>query len=380
MMTINLKENIIESDNNKSGNIKQKRQMIYVHVPFCDKKCYYCDFVSFQNKTLVGEYFSALEKEIIKRKNNKLVTSIFIGGGTPTSVDGEYIHNVLKTIKENYTLSQDCEITIEANPKSTTKQKLEIYFKSGINRLSFGVQSLDEKKLALLGREQTREQVINAIKTAQEVGFWNISADLMLGLPLQTKNEVIEDLKTLINLGIQHFSAYMLILEPETKLGYLVKNKEIILPDDDETVEIYNSLYEFLKQNEFERYEVSNFAKDSLISRHNLGYWQMEEYLGFGVAAHSFENMQRQENSKNLVHYLKDEDVKTEIVSPEQNREEIIMLGLRTKFGVNKNIVKNSKNYDILLKEGFIFEEDNFVKVCPEKYGLLNSIIFKLVE
>ncbi len=354
--------------------------MIYVHVPFCDKKCYYCNYVSYQNKAFVKKYFSAVNKELESRKNNILTTSVFIGGGTPTSVDCKHIKKVLTTIKNNFNLSKNCEITIEANPKSTTKQKLDTYFKSGINRLSFGVQSLNNKTLFALGRNQTKKQVTNAIKFAKKAGFKNISADLMLGLPNQNFNQIVKDAKKLIKWGVVHISAYMLVLENNTKLHTMVKNNQIALPDDDETVKVYNSLHKFLKAKGFERYEVSNFAKNQLYSTHNLGYWQMKEYVGIGAAAHSFQNNQRLHNSSNLFEYVAGKGVKVEKLSKAQIKEETIMLGLRTKFGISKNLVANNKNLNNLIKDGFVLVGDDFVKVHPNQFGVLNSIIVKLVE
>lgn len=358
----------------------EKEQMIYVHIPFCNKKCYYCNFVSYQNQTLIKKYFSALNKEIISRKTSKEVTSIFIGGGTPSSVPASFIKNFLNTIYKHYKLSKNCEITIELNPQSTTKKKLEIYKKSGINRLSYGVQSLDEKKLAILGREQKTKQVFKVIALAKEVGFDNISADLLLGLENQTKQEIVKDAQALIDVGIEHFSAYMLILEPGTKLDYLVQKKQVILPSDDESVEIYNHLLAFLKTQDFQRYEVSNFAKNNKLGYHNLGYWQMKEYLGFGVGAHSFSNLIRQANSKNLKYYLENKDIEIEDIDETEFKEEAIMLGLRTKYGINKALVENNPNLNFLLNEKFVEIKEKNIAVSEDKFGVLNSIILKLVE
>lgn len=354
--------------------------MIYIHIPFCDKKCYYCNFVSYANFSLVEEYFEALEKEIVKRKTYKPISSVFIGGGTPSSVDAKQIARIMQVVKQNYTLTQDCEITIELNPRSTTKEKLETYFYCGINRVSFGVQTLNEQQLEVLGREQTQKQVFEAIENAKAVGFKRISADLMLGLENQTKEEVVFNAKTLLNLGIEHISAYMLILEEHTKLWQLVNQGKVVLPSDDQTVEIYDALYEFLKSKGFERYEISNFALPGALSRHNLGYWQMKEYLGFGVAAHSFIDGKRLENSKNIKFYIEGKDIKEEIITKAQENEERIMLGLRTAFGVGEEYIENKEALQEMLKEKFVKNQDGNIIIEEDKFGVTNAIILQLIS
>ena len=356
-----------------------KEQMIYIHIPFCTKRCFYCNFVSFCSTEIQPDYFHYLNQEIIQRKTDALITSIFIGGGTPTSVDSDYIVNMLKTIKKHYKVSKKAEITIECNPASTTREKLEAYQKAGIHRISFGVQSLSEEKLKLLGRMQTKQQVFEAIQQAKEVGFDNISVDLLLGLENQTSKEVIADAKTLIDMGITHISAYMLILEEETPLWALVQSGKVVLPTDDESVDIYEDLYQYLKSQGFERYEISNFAKNGKLSTHNLGYWQMKEYLGFGVSAHSYINKKRIANSKNVIDYFNKSNIITESITKARFREEAIMLGLRTKFGVNKEIVGKKRIVKQLIKDNFLQKQGENLVICEDKFGLTNQIILKLI-
>jgi oxygen-independent coproporphyrinogen-3 oxidase len=356
-------------------------QMIYVHIPFCNTKCHYCNFVSFctaQNQ-LKQDYFEKLNQEIAQNKNKTPVSSVFFGGGTPSSVDSAFIVRTLKTIKKNFTLTKNCEITIECNPQSTTAQKLADYRKAGFNRLSFGVQSLDEQKLERIGRFQTKQQVFEAIENAKNVGFSNISADLLLGLENQTPEEVVEHAKTLINMGICHISAYMLILEEDTPLFAKVQKGEMVLPTDDQTVDIYNALFEFLLQQAFERYEVSNFAKKGFQSRHNLGYWQDKEYLGFGVAAHSYKGRKRFANSSNIIDYLQNSNKTTEKINKARHREEAIMLGLRTKYGVSADIVGKKRIVKQLINQGFLRRYKGNLVICNQHFGVSNQIILKLI-
>lgn len=359
--------------------MKNNEQMIYIHIPFCDRKCYYCNFVSFCFPQIQNDYFEKLWHEIKKRKTNKLITSIFIGGGTPSSVNESYIEKTIKVIRKNFKISKNAEISIECNPQSTNEQKLKAYYDLGINRISFGVQSLDEKKLARLGRFQTVKQVYDAINMAKKVGFSNIGIDLLLGLEGQLESEVIADAKQLIDLGITHISAYMLILEEDTPLYKMVKDKKMILPDDEHTVDIYESLCKFLGKQGFERYEISSFAKEGKLSKHNLGYWQLKEYLGFGVSAHSYVDKYRIANSKNIIDYLQDSNQTKERITKQEYREEVIMLGLRTRFGVNMEFVGKKRIVKQLIKDKFLEIKENNIVICKDKFGVANQIILKLI-
>lgn len=358
--------------------MKNNEQMIYVHIPFCNSKCYYCSFVSCTNFKLTEKYFQSLKKEILKRKNDKVVSSIYFGGGTPSSVDSAFIVETLNLIKENYLLKENCEISIECNPNSTTKQKLKDYFVAGFNRISFGVQSLNEKSLEKIGRFQNLSQVQNALAWAREANFENISVDLLIGLENQTFDDLKHDINTLYIGGIKHISLYMLMIEDKTKLGDMVLKKQYVPASDDHCVDLYESVVSHLKQLGFERYEVSNFAKEGYECKHNFGYWTMKEYLGFGMASHSFENDTRRENASNFDDYFA-EKIEIEKILPKQANEEEIMLGLRTTFGVKESIIKNKKQLDDLLKKGVLKKTDSNVRVSDEYFGVLNQIILKLI-
>lgn len=383
--------------------MNKKEISLYLHVPFCNGKCYYCKFFSVINdKSLVEKYFSSIKKEILNKKSlikDYTVKSIYIGGGTPSCVDEKYIIDCLNVIKQNYVVNDNAEITIECNPNSIDKGKLEKYRHAGINRISIGVQSFNNSQLKLIGRLHNKNQAIDAIKLAKSVGFTNISVDILLGLPKESWRKIKNEIKLLKKLDIKHISAYMLILENNTLLYKLVENKSVKLPSDDNTVNIYNKMLKLLKKFNYERYEVSNFAKieNSNInyeSMHNKIYWQCGEYIGFGVSAHSHIDNKRFFNAENFDEYYKNVESNTlpnnniENITVNMKIEEIIMLGLRTKFGINIGLL-NDLGYDImavkkreilnLLSNNIIKIENNYLKVTDEYFGVLNQIILKLI-
>lgn len=352
--------------------------MLYVHIPFCSRKCFYCGFVSVNNQKLWDKYFEKLYIELKQRKNNAPVSSIYFGGGTPSIVDIKYIQKCMSIINNNYNVQPDAEITIEANPTLTVIENLEKYRQMGFNRISFGVQSLDEQKLAKLGRNQSRQDAVKCIKKACEV-FENVSADLLIGLEGQTKEEVLKDIDTLYDVGIKHLSVYMLMVEDETKLFDIVKEKKYVPLDDDQAVNIYDAVMKHLKSKNVFRYEISNFAKKNYHSRHNLGYWQMKDYLGFGAAAHSFVKNKRFYNSENIAEYTENNIVKNEDLNEEQLNEERIMLGLRTMYGVEERYIKNKTQLEKLLQDGFVKRVEDRIVICEECFNVANQIILKLI-
>lgn len=366
---------------------------IYVHIPFCVKKCAYCSFVSFENGNQnVKEYINFLCNEIVQKKHlasDNIVTSIYFGGGTPSFILKEYIKQILDCIRQNYSVSKDAEISIECNPCSTTKDKLMFYRQIGINRISFGVQSLNNNTLSVLGRKHNRDMAINVINLAKIVGFNNISCDLMIGVPNQTQSDVIEDVKTLINLPITHISTYMLMLEENTPLFNLVKSGNLKVADDDICVDMYNAVFKVLKQNDFSRYEISNFAKENKACRHNLNYWQMGEYLGFGVSAHSFLGGVRFSNSNSLQNYYNNvKDLEDEKLTNKEIIEETIMLGLRQKNGINLNNLKKlgcdlltekSQEIKMLIDNNFIGINNNRLYIKEKHFGVCSKIILMII-
>lgn len=360
---------------------------IYVHIPFCESKCIYCDFASSVcNLETKQKYFESLISEIKNCRDKRAVSTIYFGGGTPSSVNVSDIKKVLDAIYENFDIDKNAEITIECNPNSATFEKLEEYRKMGFNRISFGVQSLHDETLKLIGRRHNSMQAFEAIDNAKKAGFKNISADLMIGLPGQSEEDLISDAEKLVNLNIKHISAYMLQVEENTPLFKKVESGEIIVPDEDECVKMYEALVKFLAKNGLNRYEISNFSREGWNSQHNMNYWKMGEYLGFGLAAHSFINSTRIANPCNMSDYLNRKGIVKEKIDNRESVVELIMLGLRCNAGVDTekliNLgydIKNSAYYEKFINKGIIKLEKNMIYLNPEYYGVSNSIICDLI-
>lgn len=321
---------------------------IYVHIPFCAGKCFYCDFISFANKQeMIKDYIDALKKEIqyagagLVSAQNYKVTTIYIGGGTPSFIDSKYVVEIVSKIKENYKVDPNAEITIEINPGTVNKEKLEDYIKCGINRVSLGLQSTDNKLLKQIGRIHTYEQFLLTYELVRSVGFKNVNIDLMLALPNQTI-EILEDsLNKVISLSPEHLSVYSLILEEGTKLYDLVESGEAKLVDEDTERKMYWQVKNILEKNEYSHYEISNFAKKGYESKHNLNCWEQKEYLGIGAAAHSYYNKKRYSNTDDLEEYIKnmneEKNIKIthEIQTDVNEQKEYMLLGLRKIEGVS---------------------------------------------
>lgn len=323
------------------------------------------------------------------------VTSIYIGGGSPSVLKDGMVAKILTEIKNNFRVMQNCEISVELNPGSVTEKKLLEYKLVGANRLSIGGQTLNDNILRILGRHHNVKDTKKAIDMAQKIGFDNINVDMILALPHQKIADVKKMAKFLIKKKIQHISAYSLILEPNTPLYKQVMKKQVSLPTEDESVEMYNYVFEFLRKNGFNRYEVSNFALPDYESRHNLNYWQMGEYLAFGLAGHSYMNNTRFANTEKLEEYIETiEDEKLPIVSkekinPNQRKDETIMLALRTSEGLdlkefdktfNCNLLTDKKKeIEFLTSHNFISVKRGYLRVNDNAFYVLNSIIAKLV-
>ncbi len=363
---------------------------IYVHIPFCKQKCSYCDFCSFcAEQEIIEKYFPVLKKEI-EFKGNKSdfkVSSVYFGGGTPSSVDENFIVETLCAIKENFILEKDIEITIESNPCSTTRKKLEAYLSAGFNRISFGVQSFNDEILKTIGRLHTCVEAEKAINLAKEVGFKNISADLMIGLPYQTETGLENDIKRLHKLGVNHISSYILQLEEGTMLYTKVQEGKIKVTTDEEAAALYEYTVKVLDRLSYQQYEVSNFAKNKTYSRHNLNYWRRGEYLGFGLSAHSFMEGKRYANASEFKDYKEGKIGSSETLSSKEELEEFIMLGLRYFEGIDlEKINKIDKNVKAkllasdYLKKGVLKLENNHLMLDPKYYAINNEIIVNLID
>ncbi len=370
----------------KNNLILKREYAIYVHIPFCQSKCHYCDFCSFANQnSFQKDYFKHLEKEINCRHIDGIVSSIFFGGGTPSFVDEKYIKSVLKSIKKKYDLADDIEISIECNPCVSLK-KLQAYKDMGINRISFGVQSLNNKILKLINRFHNKKQAKNIVKSAREIGFENINVDLMLGLPEQK----LKDVKKAINYfknKCEHMSIYTLQLEKNTPLCKLVSEKVLTIPTDEKIAIYYEQATKILEKNGFFRYEISNFCKNEKFCRHNLSYWRRKEYLGFGLAASSFVDNERRVNSNEFDGYFKNLNIEREKLTKQQILTEILMLGLRCFEGVDLEIlkkekfdIKKNKYFKTYLQKKILIEKNNKIYLNPKFYEVSNSIISNLID
>lgn len=371
---------------------------IYIHIPFCKQKCYYCDFTSYANKKeKINEYIECLKKEIEteanKYKNQKYeVTTIYIGGGTPSLVDASYIEMILKKIKENYKIGECPEITIEINPGTINEEKMKIYKKIGINRISIGLQATKNKLLKQIGRIHTYEEFLNCYKLAERMKFKNINVDLMLGLPNQTVEDLMESLDKVINLKPNHISLYSLILEENTKLEEMVNENEVNLPNEDIERKMYWKTKKKLEENGYIHYEISNFAKKGFESKHNMNCWYQKEYLGFGVAAHSYINKERYCNINNIEEYIK--NIKNnklinnrticEVQNKNDEEKEYMLLGLRKIAGIDIQEFKNKfvdnpiyvfyKELDKLSNEDLLEIDLNNIKLTKKGLDFANLV------
>lgn len=330
---------------------------IYIHIPFCIKKCDYCDFISYTNcYDLQEKYVEKLIEEIEENRDllkNNFVSTIYIGGGTPSSIKPEFIKKILDKIYEICEISQisekiKIETTIEVNPGTTTRNNLQLYKNCGINRLSIGLQSTNDTILDTIGRIHNYKQFLDTYKWAKEVGFKNINVDLMLGLPGQDIETLKESLENIVNLQPMpnHISVYSLIVEEGTKIEQNINSGKLKLPDDEEERKQYHYTKNYLELNGYKHYEISNFAKPGFESKHNMNCWKQKQYVGFGVAAHSYVNGIRYANTTDLKEYINIKEnpkgknfkeIKT--VEEKQNKfdmeKEFMMLGLRKLEGIS---------------------------------------------
>lgn len=377
---------------------------IYIHIPFCKQKCYYCDFVSYSNKcSEVKEYIESLKKEIEEFDfSNYKVTSIYIGGGTPSYIDSIYIVEILSELKEklkcNLIEFKDIEITIEVNPGTVDTKKLNDYKKSGINRLSIGLQSTKNDILKKIGRIHTYQEFLEIYKLARETGFKNINIDLMIGIPGQKIGDLKNTLQDIIKLEPEHISVYSLIIEENTPIEKMLENGEIKLPDEDLERNMYWYVKNTLELNGYNHYEISNFAKLGKESRHNLNCWNQEEYIGFGVAAHSYLNCIRFSNAISVEEYIqniknnrKDENIQIEEKqSLEDKKNEFMMLGFRKIQGVDiarfkEKFIDNPiflyrENLNKLVEEGLIEVDLNHIKLTNKGIDLANLVFEEFVD
>ena len=327
---------------------------IYIHVPFCKQRCAYCDFVTYDDKSyLTDSYFKAAGRELDLYApviDKSKVTSVFFGGGTPSLPDASYISGLLQRTNA----SEDAEISIEVNPGTVDRSKLKDYKDAGINRLSFGVQSFDDEMLMIMGRIHDRQTAIDNISEAIDLGFSNISIDLIFGYPRQTYESFVKSINTALELGVRHLSCYSLKVSESTPLHRMIKNKLLPEPDDALDREMYKGALKILSENGFKHYEISNFAMPGYECRHNIGYWKLDEYIGIGVGAHSYYDKRRFSNTEVPGDYIRSinlyniPEVFSEEIDQEESMKEFVILGLRMTQGIAARDFQDRYGVDIL--------------------------------
>ena len=322
---------------------------LYVHIPFCKQKCMYCDFPAYQNlQDYYETYVYALVQEMDlwvsehPESKAKPIDTIYFGGGTPTELSIQQLQMIVDKIKSTFTITDDCHMTIESNPGEVDLQYLTKLVKLGFNRISFGVQTFDDKALTMLHRSHNGEKAKQAVYDAKEAGFTDINIDLIYGLPRQSLEDIQHNLHILKGLPINHISTYGLQVEVGTYLYHLVQKNLISIPSESIDEAMYDTMMEGLKELGFERYEISNFAKGNSYSLHNLKYWHYVDYLGFGAGAHSFYDGIRRSNNRNVMPYIQSVDrytmptIDTETITVERAQEDFCFLALRTKWGLDE--------------------------------------------
>lgn len=384
--------------------MENKKELgIYIHIPFCIQKCYYCDFVSFVNKeSYIKKYVQTLKNELDSYDLSKYnITTIYIGGGTPSVVSSGEIKNILDKIREkikgNSTKWEDIEITIEVNPGTVDKQKLEDYIRFGINRLSIGLQSANNELLKEIGRIHTFEQFLTTYNLAREVGFENINVDLMIGLPKQRVEDIKDTLNKVIKLNPTHISVYSLIVEEGTRIEELINSNKLKLPDEELERQMYWYAKNTLELNGYNHYEISNFSKQEKKSKHNMNCWEQKEYIGLGCAAYSYLNDIRYGNTSNIEKYVDVQDFKNkeeleknkiriidEVQSLEDKEKEYMLLGLRKIEGVSiqrfkEKYVQNpiflfKEELEKLVNEELLVIDGDYIRLTNKGLDLANIV------
>jgi len=389
----------------------KKDMGMYIHIPFCVRKCKYCDFVSYTcEKSKMDTYVKWLIEELKQvglgneedAKNgidDKIVVkTIYIGGGTPSIVEPEAIENIMETIRTYFEIDKAAEITIEVNPGTVTKEKLQRYYGAGINRMSIGMQSMQEELLTLLGRIHTKKESLQTYTWARETGFENCNIDIMIGLPTQTLQDVEETVTEILALEPEHISCYSLILEEGTVLEKEIQEGKWLLPEEELERNMYWKVKEMLEKAGYIQYEISNFAKPGKASKHNLDCWNQKEYMGFGVAAHSYTNGVRYSNIDSLETYIanfekdkwEDNLIFHEKQTIQSMQKEYMLLGFRKLDGISisefkRKFIENPcylfrKELHTLSEKGLItIEDEDTIKLTSKGLDLANIVFEEFV-
>ncbi|WP_078552762.1 radical SAM family heme chaperone HemW [Bacillus alkalicellulosilyticus] len=367
---------------------------IYLHIPFCEHICHYCDFNKvFLKGQPVDEYIDMVDKELSltlrQVSDPEPIDTIYIGGGTPTALSAVQLERLLQTLHRHFQIGE-VEWTVEVNPGGVDDEKLAVLKKGGVNRLSIGAQTFDSGQLKAIGRTHLKEDVLETIARAKKIGFTNLSVDLMFGLPQQTVESFTETLIEAVHLDVQHFSAYSLKVEEKTVFYNMQRKGKLQLPPEEAEVKMYDTLREVMGQHQFHQYEISNFAKSGFESKHNLTYWNNEEYYGFGAGAHGYVNGVRHVNAGPVTKYIsalqngKLPYTETHLVTTIENIEEFMFMGLRKRKGISKNEFKRrygqdmmyiySKQIEKLMEQGLLTEDGDFISLTEKGIFISNEI------
>lgn len=373
--------------------MKTNKISIYIHIPFCESRCHYCDFCSsLLAKSNVEKYFEYLRKEIKLQEDflrGKIIDTVFIGGGTPSSVDPKFIKEIMEDLSA-FKFSKDSEVTIESNPNSLTLEKAKTYFSSGINRISIGAQSFNDEILKRIGRIHKKDDIYRATENARSAGFENINLDLMLALPGQKFSDIEDSINEVEKLKLSHISYYSLILEEGTKLYRDHEKSPLAFPNEDEDRKMYHYVANKLEKIGLKQYEISNFAKEGYECRHNMSYWKLRDYISFGLSASSNIGNLRYTNFYDFKDYYealeknKSPIVFSEKLSKTDRMNEFVMMGLRLNSGVdidefnekfNENFLKiYEQEIEKNLKSGLIILDENNLKLTEKGRDLSNQV------
>ena len=354
---------------------------IYIHIPFCKKKCNYCNFFSVASLKNKDAFIKSLKKEIEIQKDylqNDKIDTIYFGGGTPSLLSVSEISEILEQINRFHKINYKPEITLESNPDDLSKQKIKELRQTPINRLSIGIQSFFEEDLKYLDRTHDSVQAESAIKNLQDTGFDNLTIDLIYGIPTSTKMMWEQNLEKFFSFRIPHLSAYSLTVEQKTILYHQIKKQKLNPPEENKSIEQFKILLEKSRENNFIHYEISNFAKEGYFSKHNSSYWLGKNYLGLGPSAHSFNGISRQWNISNITKYIEMKNnkniiVEKEILTKDQQYNEYILISLRTIWGCDTGHIKKAfgeKYYDFFIKSSKKFITKNKIIKRENKFIL----------
>lgn len=366
--------------------MKTNIDSVYIHIPFCNSICNYCDFCKyFYNEKYLNKYIISLSNEISKEYKNELIDTLYIGGGTPSCLSINELELLFSKVIKKIKLNNNYEFTFECNIEDLTQEKLKYLYKNKVNRLSIGIQSFDNKVLNILGRKKIKvKDVKSKIILANKIGFNNISIDLMYGIPNTKKADIFKSIKILKKLDIKHISAYSLIVEKNT----IFCNKKIKNINSDKESNIYYKIINTLRKNGYYQYEISNFSKKGYECKHNIKYWNNDRYYGFGVSAHGYIDNYRYENVKGINSYIKGVyKLNINKLMKKEDRENEIMLNLRKTEGININKYKIKYNINLeknksvkeLIKQGYLIKNNEYIKINCDYLYVSNSIISKII-